>query len=302
MNETPKNPESAPLLRFSDALGELLADARDANEARTSGTPRGPVTGLPSLDREIGHALAPGLHGIHGAPGTGKTAFTLQLAASCRFPALYVTCEMSPAELLRRHTARATETFLGRLKNGEMPVSEVEKLTRRALADAPDLALLDATRAPALPQRIHEAALVAKGESSNLLIVIDSLQSWAEGLGDATGAGEYEILNAGLKALRELAHSLKCPVLFVSERNRDSMKSGGQSAGAGTRKIEYGTETVFDLDRDMSDKEDGAGEFSIALKLVKNRHGSVGKSIPLQFNGALQRFREVPSAAKGGRR
>jgi replicative DNA helicase len=141
---------------------------------------------------------------------------------------------------------------------------------------------------------------VAKGDSSSLLIVVDSLHSWAEGLGDGTGAGEYEILNAGLKALRELAHSLKCPVLFVAERNRDSMKSGGQSAGAGTRKIEYGTETVFDLDRDMNAKEDGAGEFEISLRLVKNRHGSVGKTIPLQFNGALQRFREAQS--RGGRR
>ena len=308
MNETPKNPSSdaprpqAPLLLFSDALGDLLADARAANDARTSGTPRGPVTGFPTLDREIGHALAPGLHGIHGAPGTGKTAFTLQLAASCCFPALYVTCEMSPAELLRRHTARATETFLGRLKSGEMPVSEVEKLTRRALAEVPNLALLDATRLPAQIERIYEAALTTKGEYSNLLIVIDSLHSWAEGLGDASGAGEYEVLNSALKALRGLSHTLKCPVLFVAERNRDSMKSGGQSAGAGTRKIEYGTETVFDLDRDMSEKENGAGEFLIALKLAKNRHGNVGKSIPLQFNGGLQRFREVPSAAQGGRR
>ena len=308
MNEPPKTPQpdaprpGAPLLRFSDALGELLSDARAANDARTTGTPRGPVTGLASLDREIGFALAPGVHGIHGNAGAGKTAFALQLAASCRFPALYVTCEMSPAELLRRHTARATETYLGRLKSGEMTVGSVEALTLRALADAPDLCLLDATRTPASRERIQEAALVTKGDASNLLVVIDSLQSWAEGVGDGSGAGEYEILNAGMKALREMAHALKCPVLFVSERNRDGMKAGGLNAGAGTRKIEYGTETVFDLDRDMLTKEDGSGEIDVTLRLVKNRHGSVGKTIPLQFNGALQRFREIESGSKGGYR
>jgi hypothetical protein len=65
MNDAPiKSPTPvAPLLRFSDVLGELLADARAASEARSSGQPRGPVTSFPSIDREISHALAPGLHG-----------------------------------------------------------------------------------------------------------------------------------------------------------------------------------------------------------------------------------------------
>lgn len=310
MNGTPKSPDPnqpvAPLLLFSDALGELLADARAANQARTSGQPRGPVTGFPSLDREISHALAPGLHSIQGNAGAGKTAFALQMAASCRFPALYVTCEMSPAELLRRHTARATSTFLGRLKSGEMAVESIETLTRRALVEAPDLALLDATRAPATPQHIYECALVAKAESSSVLVVIDSLQSWAEGLAEASGAGEYETLNAGIKKLRELAHALRCPVAFISERNReankDKSKGSGLNAGAGTRKIEYGTETVFDLDRNMDEPENGEGEFEITLRLAKNRHGSIGKPLPFRFNGALQRFREGDKNASGSRR
>ncbi len=295
-------PPAAPLLRFCDVLDELLADARAANQARTSGQPRGPITGFATLDRELSHALAPGLHSVQGNAGAGKTAFALQIAASCRFPALYVTCEMAPAELLRRHTARATETYLGRLKSGELSVEAVETLTRRALSGAPDMALLDATRAPASPQRIYEAALVAKGERESVLVVVDSLQSWAEGLSEALGTGEYETLNLAIKKLREVAHALKCPVMFISERNRESnkdTKSDGLNAGAGTRKIEYGTETVFDLDRNMTETEDGAGEFEVTLRLPKNRHGSIGKRIPFQFNGALQRFRESERGDKG---
>jgi replicative DNA helicase len=218
---------------------------------------------------------------------------------------------MSPAELLRRHTARATSTFLGRLKSGEMNVEAIEALTLRALADAPDLALLDATRAPASPARIYEAALIAKGENASVLVVIDSLQSWAEGMGemkDGDGkpllinAGEYETLNAGIKSLRWLSHALKCPIMFISERNRESNKGGaggGLNAGAGTRKIEYGAETIFDLDRKMDEAESGAGEFDITLRLAKNRHGSIGKPIKLQFNGALQRFKEAEKAENG---
>lgn len=86
------------------------------------------------------------------------------------------------------------------------------------------------------------------------------------------------------------------------------MKSGGLNAGAGTRKIEYGTETVIDLNRPKEAKEDGAGEVDIVLSLAKNRHGTVGRDIPLKFNGSLQRFREletierVPKANESYRR
>ena len=292
MNETPKNSQPfAPLLRFSEALGELRADADANHDARVNGTLRGPITGLPRLDKEISHALAPGLHGVYGNAGAGKTAFAMQVAATCGFPALYVTCEMAPSELLRRHTARATQTFLGRLKSGEMTGADVESLAKRALAMAPGFCLLDATRAPAPKVHIAETALIAKGEAPHVLIVIDSLQSWAE-TNATDGAGEYDTLNAGILALRQIAHTLRAPILFISERNRKSMESGGLNAGAGSRKIEYGTETVFDLDRDMEAQPNGAGEFEIKLKIAKNRHGSVGVSVPLLFNGALQQFQE----------
>ena len=305
MNQSQTNPEAAPvapILRFSDVLGELRADADANHAARTSGTLRGPITGLSRLDKEISHALAPGLHGIYGNAGAGKTALALQITTSCGFPALYVTCEMAPSELLRRHTARATQTFLGRLKSGELSGESVEALARRAMGAAPDVALLDATQAPANPFRVAECARIVKRESAHVLIVIDSLQSWAEMMAP-NGAGEYETLNAGILALRKLAHEIKCPVLFLSERNRkgNEKSSGGLNSGAGTRKIEYATETVFDLDRDMEAQANGAGEYSIKLKIAKNRHGSVGTEIPLLFNGALQQFREEENAKRGAR-
>jgi replicative DNA helicase len=292
--------EPARLLRLSQVLGDALADARAAYDARVSGRQRGPISGLPSLDREIAQAFAPGVHGVHGNAGAGKTAFALQVAASCGFPCLYVTCEMAPAELLRRHAARATGTYLNRFKSGEMPPAEVERLYLQACEAAPDLAFLDATRTGAMAGHIIKCAQATQGSAHQVLVIVDSLQSWAEGERDAAAeasrgaiaGSEYESLNSAVKALRNVAHALKCPVLFISERNRDSMKSGGLNAGAGTRKIEYGTETVIDLDRDLDEEADGAGEVPITLRLSKNRHGAAGKKIPVVFHGALQRFRE----------
>jgi len=292
-------PQGPRLLRLGQVLDDALADARAAHEARVSGRLRGPVSGLPSLDREIANAFAPGVHGVHGNAGTGKTAFVLQVAANCGFPALVVTCEMAPAELLRRQAARATQTYLNRFKSGEMSPQEVEGLYLRACEASPDLALLDATREAATPEHILKCAQATQGDAPQMLVVVDSLQSWAEGMSEGMASGEYEALNHAIKALRNIALTLKCPVLFTSERNRDSMKSGGLNAGAGTRKIEYGTETVIDLNRAEGEMQNGAGEVSVTLKLSKNRHGAAGRDIRLLFHGALQRFQEEDTARSG---
>ncbi len=283
-------PETARLMARADVLSAFNADAAAANAARAAGVPRGPLTGFKSLERELGGALARGVHVLHGTPGAGKTAFALQVAAQCQCPALFVTCEMAPAELLRRHAARVSGTFLGRLKSGEMSAADADKLARDALDAAPLLHFADATTAPALMSFLSDAAQIAKGDADRFLLVIDSLHSWAESA--QPRATEYEALNGGLAALRQLSARLACPVLVVSERNREAMERGGQSAGAGTRKIEYSAETVIDLKRDATAKPDGAGEVPITITLNKNRHGATGKPLEFRFNGALQLFRE----------
>jgi replicative DNA helicase len=288
----PPSPAAAPqLTRLSDLLVEWQTFAEQTHEAYTTGQPRGPVTGFTRLDAEIGGAIEPGLHILHGQPGAGKTAFALQLAATCGFPALIVSCEMAPLELLRRITARTTETFLGRLRTGELaPVASLA-LVKRAVASAPLLALADGTLAYPNLEWMKDAALAVKGSAEHVLIVVDSVHSWAESA--PGGIPEYEGLNAALAGLRTLAGALSCPVLAVAERNRASMGKGGLSAGAGTRKIEYGATTVLDLQRDLDKPADAMGEVDVTLALAKNRNGAAGRKVNLKFHGAIQRFRDA---------
>jgi replicative DNA helicase len=279
------------VLRLGDLLDEWQKDATAAHEAYTTGKARGAITGLPKVDAELGGAFAPGLHVLHGAPGSGKTAWTLQTAGECGTPALYVSAEMGSLELLRRVTARTTGTFLGRLKSGELPPEESLGLVRRAVAAVPDLRIVDATRAYASPEWIRQQALPIVESGSRLLLVIDSLHSWSESAGD--GLGEYELLNESLAALRRLAHSLDCPILVVCERNRASMKTGGMNAGAGSRRIEYGAESVLDLHRDEDAKPDAWGKVPVTLKFAKNRNGAGGREVKLSFHGAKQEFEQA---------
>ncbi len=292
----PKPPEPR-LYALAALLPDFCADAEAAHEARITGQPRGAISGLASIDKQLSGAFAPGVHSINGNAGAGKTAFALQVAASCQCPALFVSCEMSPVELLRRLTARITGTYLGDLKSGTLSPIAAELLARRTIEALPLLSICDATTAPATLEYLLETATATRRDAKHFLLVVDSLHSWAgpamRAKPEAQSATEYDALNAGIEALQNIAARLRAPVLFVTERNRASMENGGTNAGAGTRKIEYAGETVLSLDRKSDEPENGAGEVAIKLRFSKNRNGAAGKTIALQFNGALQRFTEA---------
>ncbi len=281
------------LLPLRNLLTDFDDQARELYEAKQEGRARGPVTGFPTLDAELSGALLPGLHFALGVPGVGKTAFALQIASSCGCPCLYLTCEMRPLELLRRVTARATRTYLNKFKDGSQLPAEASEKVRRAIATAPGLVLLDGTAAYAKGQDIMDGAeATRKADPANphFLLVVDSLHAWASAAPGASA--EYERLAEHLTALKRLSALLACPVLVISERNRQSMEKGGLSSGAGHRGIEYGGETMIELDMEKDAMEDAYGEKPVSLKISKNRNGKAGRTFALRFHGGFQTYRE----------
>lgn len=288
-NSTPGVVERPRLVRLGDLVTEYEADAIAAHEAFATGKPRGPITGIAPLDHELGNVLQPGPHVLHSNSGTGKTAFAWQVATSAKHPNLYVTCEMGPLELMRRLVARVTDTYLGRLKSGELPPSDAIALFKRAAAAAPHTHLLDATKAYASPDYLLEVATLAKGDSPHFLLVLDSAHAWVRS-GQAE-VSEYEAMSAALTTVGQIARTLDCPVLLIAERSRAAMRDGGLNAAAGSRGFEYGAESVIGLDR--KGHPDPRGASSVELTIDKNRNGPSGRKVSLMFYGAVQRF-EVP--------
>jgi replicative DNA helicase len=280
------------LWRAEDILAEWERDAIAAHNAVQRRQPRGPVTGFRKLDQALGGWLQQGLHMVLAQPGVGKTAFALQVAASCGFPALFVTCELSVLELARRVVARVENVPASKLKSGELEPAVSVTMARSGLATCPELALVDATRDYVAPDSLRDAALQARGSAEHVLIVLDSLQSWAEMC--QARSSEYERLNAALLDLRSVTSELRCPAIVISERNRQAMQVGGMSAGAGTRRIEYVAETILDLEGPEDSKGASVnGETAIVLRIVKNRHGAAGTPTRMRFTGALLRFEET---------
>ena len=176
MNDVARGIPTTTLL--SDLVAEFVADAEAAWRARDSGELRGPVTGLPKLDVALGSYLAPGVHIAQAAPGAGKTALALQVAAQCGFPALFVSAEMGALEIFRRLIARETQTFLGRLKTGELEPQEARRLALETAGRLPHFALMDGTGGYAAPEYIRDVVegLRNKAQVLHALVVIDSVQ------------------------------------------------------------------------------------------------------------------------------
>jgi replicative DNA helicase len=283
------------VVRLSDLIPDLVSENEKALEARRTGKKPGPVTQLKAIDDALGGCLSPGIHILQAGPGAGKTALALQIAATCGYPALYVTAEMPMLELFRRTIARTTGTFLGKLKNGELSSEEIERLARKAAALAPWLAIMDATLGPISPEAITTRAQVLqeRAEAKNVLIVLDSLQYWA---GNVRGVTEYDAISAGIHNLGEIAAQLSCPIIAISHRNRTANKSenGGMYGSKGSGTIEYSAESILDLNR-KDPKPDASGKVTVNLEIHKNRHGEQGYSIELEFTGRLQQFTEKGS-------
>ena len=300
-------------VRLSDLLDRLDAEARRCYEAHAKGSPLGARTGLDVLDTAIGGYLRPGIHVLQGPAGVGKSALAQQIASTAGVPALLVSMELSPLELLLRHTARATGTPLSELKGSPSPMEPgtLLELATNAANNAPMLSLLDARMAWPPISSIEQAAIAARGEDPHVLVVIDSLHSWADG--SPGGAGEYERLNEALRLCLGLAASLSAPVLVVAElsraatfaadQSRTKARIGGNlSASAGTRKFEYAAETVFDLSREKR-KTDSRGSLGretqeLICTIEKNRHGVRGAALRLIWDPSLMRI-SMPGQSQG---
>jgi replicative DNA helicase len=291
---SPTPPVYSPLDLCALYSGELDAIA----EITATGRSRGPRTGLATLDRLLGGHLPPGLYVLHGEPGSGKSALAWQMAADAGCAALYVTTEMSALELTRRHVARRARKPRRSLLDNNYPISEEKRMADFATKEGCPY-IIDACAIPASMAVLTLWLQMMRNltQSTHQVCVIDSLHSWCAPFASESGLTEYDSLNAGIMALRELSSTYATVFLVLSERNRFSMQRGGMSAGAGTRRIEYGADVLMELSREDADKRrEGSGVERIELKITKNRLGPAGAVVPLSFMGDTMTFSEVTLA------
>lgn len=260
------------LTYVGDLIDEIVADAE--RPRRVYPTP------WRSLTDTLGGGFRPGaLYVLAARPGIGKTAIALQMAAALADagPVAFSSLEMPQEELVRRIIAQGVEMPHHLLEAGR-PMPEMWKARIEAWQGyAPhSIAIDDRSTVTVADVRAHARA-VRQPSGRIAGVVCDYLQL----MGGPPGASRIEVVSENARQFKLMARELDCPVILLSQLNRDSEKrmdkrpqlSDLRDSGA----IEQDADVVMMLYRDPDFEQAPASAVPLPVPLelntAKNRHG-----------------------------
>jgi len=290
------------LLWATEVLPKVMesAEARELERKRTGKPVMGLLTGIKRLDEILG-GLNAGLYLLGGPPGVGKTSLGLQVSnvVARGTPLLYVTFESSAENLTLKAICERAGINPQDVRRGTADLKHLAAVAIEWLRDvASRLAFIEGTVSLSVPDlRARAVEAMTRHKLGRCLIVVDYLQIWAKGgiayRGLETARSRVETFGA---ELRELAMSLKSPVLAISSQSR---QQGSYGDGTGKTSLdsfkesgglEYACDVALFL---VGSKKRTATSPARALELDirKNRDGDTGV-VHLIFRPDISRFWE----------
>jgi replicative DNA helicase len=250
--------------------------------------------------------IGPGLVWLlGGAPGAGKTAFTMQalvdaLRLTPTLRAVVSNVEMGPAVLLERQLARLSGIGLSTIRRRHLTGEHAERIDKAMNTLEP---LADRLAFVRPPFDLANVAATADAFHAGL-ILLDYIQRIPPpgDHGDKRGA-----VDATMNYLRQFADAgVAMMVVSAVGRGKDSKGRSTYSEGLSlasfreSSELEIGADDAFIL---TPDKGANRPAESVTLRHLKSRHGEA-RDLALAVDGKLQRFEpltphETPRAEKG---
>lgn len=232
-------------------------------------------TGIERLDEAL--HISPGdFIIIGGRPSAGKTALSLQIAASMAkqdYTVYYFSLETSKRKLGARLMANQIYCPLDTVKNKAVSLTEIDGQAKNM-----KMPLYIRSAAGKNVAWMKAQALRKKAQ----VIFVDYLQLIHE-----TGAKDrYAAITAISIALHELAQTTGIVVVALAQLNRNPSKPGATPTNSDLREsgqIEQDADAIILLSGDNPDK--------YLFRLSKNKEGEIG-DLPITFNKQIQRFQE----------
>lgn len=267
-------------------------------------------TGFNEFDRALGGGMVADTYIIGGTPGSGKSAFVLQMCqaiSTAGIPVLYFSLELSEDEIDSRNASRLTymkdkDSFLSAL---QINMGELNDKQRGLLANisteykqAFSNFYVDTFGKDRSVSYIAETAEWHKritGKSP--VVVVDYLQILQASSFRQT---EKQIIDEAITELKRLSNSLKMPVIIVSSLNRASYNNSESMASyKESGSIEYSAAIAMNIlpselgQTQLKSRKKGGDTPCIEteIQIVKNRHYMPGK-VTFQFYGAGNFFSE----------
>ncbi len=232
-------------------------------------------TGIERLDEAL--HISPGdFIIIGGRPSAGKTALSLQIAASMAkqdYTVYYFSLETSKRKLGARLMANQIYCPLDTVKNKAVSLNEIDGQAKNM-----KMPLYIRSAAGKNVAWMKAQALRKKAQ----VIFVDYLQLIHE-----TGAKDrYAAITAISIALHELAQTTGIVVVALAQLNRNPSKPGATPTNSDLREsgqIEQDADAIILLSGDNPEK--------YLFRLSKNKEGEIG-DLPITFNKQIQRFQE----------
>jgi replicative DNA helicase len=228
---------------------------------------------------------------IGGAPGAGKTAFTMQLLLDAlrltpTLKAVVCNIEMPPAVLLDRQLARLSGVPVTDIRHRRLTEAHAGRIDR-GLHTLDALAERLAFVRP--PYTLDNVAATADAVGADVLL-LDYIQRIAP-------AGEHAdrrgAVDATMGYLRQFADAgVAVVVVAAVARSRDSKGRSSYAEGLSlasfreSSELEFGADDAFLLTPDPAAGDDRG---AVLLRHLKSRHGEAA-DLPLRFERRYQRF------------
>lgn len=256
-----------------------------------------PVTGLQTgfadLDYKTKGLQKSDMIVIAARPGTGKTALGLNLALNTalrdKSSVAIFSLEMSSVQLVQRLISSSSMVELSKIKDGNLDTDDFSKIYNSINMLSSLKIYIDDTPGISMAQ-IKSKCRRQKIKDGLDMVVIDFLQL----IEPQDSREPRQVQVSGIsRAVKIMAKELDCPVIAMSQINRDSEKSKDhrpmlsdlRESGA----IEQDADLVMFLYRDEMYNPDTDKPGITELIIAKHRNGETG-TVDLSWLGNYQKF------------
>jgi replicative DNA helicase len=265
---------------------------------KSGGELRGVPTGFADLDRVTAGLQKSNLIILAARPGTGKTAFALNMAQNMSVVAKkkigFFSLEMSREELVDRLLVSQADIDAWKLKTGKLDQQDFMKLSDAmgVLADA-QIYIDDTPGMSIFEMRTRARRLMT--EHNIDVLVVDYLQL-AHGRTKDNRVQEVAEISQGLK---NIARELRIPVLALSQLSRaiENRSRAEKSPQLSDLRESGSIEQDADLVMFLYRKDEDIRE-SVSLKVAKHRNGGLAE-IDLYFRGDRIKFYGMETQRSG---
>ena len=285
----------AAFVAVGDMIKDTLKTVEKLYERKEMVT--GVPTGFKDLDKLTAGLQPADLIVVAGRPSMGKTAFSLNVAASAAFAGVGVavfSLEMAKEQLVLRMLCSEARVDSSRIRAGYLGERDFPKLANAAgrLHEAP-IYVDDTPAISVLELRAKARRLVRDRGKKVGLIVIDYLQLM-RGMG--TAANREQEISEISRSLKALAKELNVPVIAISQLNRRVEDRGDKrpmmadlrESGA----IEQDADVIAFIYRDEVYNSKSADKGVAEVIVAKQRNGPID-TVQLAFLNEYTRFEDL---------